>query len=257
MMQLRRGLLVSACLALLSAGPALAETSSTDLQWAQRVLTEKGYDIGGRANGQMTGPTRAALKAFQAANGLPQSGELDAATIARMTAVRTASPTMGTLSAPRPGTERVREADVKPRAAPTERVSTTGGGEVINPIIAPRELSGSGGAYTPQRPVSAEPGASGRSGDVAPVPFTPTPMPSSDSGASLMSYARPLVASVLAGTILALIGAWWMSGRRRRGSFAPASAEIEGRREPTFDRPAAGLTAGTPPSLTATRPGRR
>ena len=128
---------------------------------------------------------------------------------------------------------------------------------VINPIIAPRELSGSGGAYTPQRPVSAEPGASGRSGDVAPVPFTPTPMPSSDSGASLMSYARPLVASVLAGTILALIGAWWMSGRRRRGSFAPASAEIEGRREPTFDRPAAGLTAGTPPSLTATRPGRR
>jgi peptidoglycan hydrolase-like protein with peptidoglycan-binding domain len=267
MMTLRSALPVAFCLSVLvMAGTASAEPSIADIQWAQRVLTEKGFDIGGRANGQMTAQTHKALKAYQSANGLPASGELDNATVDKMMAGRKAQPTMGTLGAPRPGTDRRNlEKDVVPRAAPTQRVTTDEGGDVINtPSISGGAMGGGDPNWTP----SAGAPSGSRSGSAGAVPTTGgaapamvSPNPSADLSAttrtSWSDYARPAAAATFAGTLLALLGAWWMSGRRRRSSGdAPAPTPAH-RREPVFERPTGSRRRGDPdqgPSLTASRP---
>jgi len=59
------------------------------LQTAQRLLAEQGYDPG-PADGQMGNKTREALKQFQADRGLSQTGKVDAATRAALTGSQTA-----------------------------------------------------------------------------------------------------------------------------------------------------------------------
>lgn len=111
---------------LLTAGtPAFAEPSTADIQWAQSILRDKGFDIGGRANGQMTPQTRAALGAYQKSVGLPATGQLDQATVSRMMADREkkAAPTMGSLSKSQVG-QSAKEKEVVPRAAPTQRIDS-------------------------------------------------------------------------------------------------------------------------------------
>jgi peptidoglycan hydrolase-like protein with peptidoglycan-binding domain len=252
----RYGVLTVFCMALAVAVPALADPSIADVQWAQRLLTEKGFDIGGRANGQMTGQTRAALKAYQKSAGIPATGELDGATTARMLADRQAKPTGGTqgsLTAPKPGAPRVVERDVKPKAAPTERVDTAGGGENINPAVVVGGPVDSG-SFDPSAPVSRNGAMTGPDGQATPSPLLPTGPTESRS----VSYARPLVASVLLGTLIALIGAWWLSGRRRTAAAPEQVAASDGKRvEPTFGAaaPRAANTGG--PTLQAIRPRRR
>ncbi|HEY0834917.1 MAG TPA: peptidoglycan-binding domain-containing protein, partial [Azospirillum sp.] len=79
-----------------AAGPAQAQQAA-DVQWVQMFLKEKGFDIGGRANGQMTQGTRNALSAWQKSAGLPATGNLDAATTSKIMAERNAK-TAGTMN---------------------------------------------------------------------------------------------------------------------------------------------------------------
>jgi len=223
-----------------AAGSVHAESGVADIQWAQRILTEKGFDIGGRADGRMTPPTRAALKKFQAASGLPLSGELDAATVEKMMAGRPAKPGVGALSVPKPGS-RVVERDEKPRAAPTTRVGTEGGGDVVTPAIVAGVPQGAGD-FNPDRP----------SGGTDAGATTATPgVTSVAPRRSATDWLRPLLAAILAGVLAGIGGLWWMSGRRRRPTEdEPRSRRVavSERMEPTFDdAPAArGPIAETP-----------
>lgn len=218
-------------------GAAGAEPGIADIQWAQRILTEKGFDIGGRADGRMTPPTRAAIKKFQAASGLPQTGDLDAATVDKMMVGRPAKPGVGALSVPKPGS-RVVERDEKPRAAPTQRVGTEGGGDVVNPTIVSGVPQGAGD-FQPDRPASGGGAATPRAGE-APTPLGATPAaPVTPRSSSPADWLRPLLAAILAGVLAGFGGIWWLSGRPRRsrdeeptgrGAAAP-------RTDPVFEAP--------------------
>ncbi|MDQ2105736.1 peptidoglycan-binding domain-containing protein, partial [Azospirillum isscasi] len=128
---------------LLAGGPAGAQ-SAADIQWAQTILKGKGYNIGGRANGQMHAETKAALGKYQAANGLPVTNQLDKATIAKMMGEREgkAPPTVGNLAQQKVGgggpgqAPREPQREVVPRAAPTQRIDSgagsVGGGAQIS-----------------------------------------------------------------------------------------------------------------------------
>lgn len=117
--------LVVSALTMGTPGSAWAEASVADIQWAQTILKDKGYNIGGRAKGQMTPETRSALSAYQKSAGLPATGNLDQATIAKMMGEREskAAPTMGSLSKSQVGQTR-HDKEVAPRAAPTGRVES-------------------------------------------------------------------------------------------------------------------------------------
>ncbi|MBK1839435.1 peptidoglycan-binding protein [Azospirillum sp. YIM B02556] len=117
--------LVVSALTMATPGSARAEASVADIQWAQTILKDKGYNIGGRAKGQMTPETRSALSAYQKSAGLPATGNLDQATIAKMMSEREskAAPTMGSLSKSQVGQTR-HDKEVAPRAAPTGRVES-------------------------------------------------------------------------------------------------------------------------------------
>ncbi|WP_395452409.1 peptidoglycan-binding protein (plasmid) [Azospirillum melinis] len=117
--------LVVSALTMGTPGSARAEASVADIQWAQTILKDKGYNIGGRAKGQMTPETRSALSAYQKSAGLPATGNLDQATIAKMMGEREskAAPTMGSLSKSQVGQTR-HDKEVAPRAAPTGRVES-------------------------------------------------------------------------------------------------------------------------------------
>lgn len=116
---------VVSALTVAAPGSARAEASVADIQWAQTILKDKGYNIGGRAKGQMTPETRSALSAYQKSAGLPATGNLDQATINKMMGEREskAAPTMGSLSKSQVGQTR-HEKEVAPRAAPTGRVES-------------------------------------------------------------------------------------------------------------------------------------
>lgn len=130
---------VLAVLAGMAGAPALAnEPGAADVQWAQTILKEKGFNIGGRANGQMTPQTRAALSQYQKSVGLPATGNLDAATVAKMMGDRKPSGTVGNLASQKPGsTPKLTEREVTPRAATRSGdVHSQGGGDVmLGPIV--------------------------------------------------------------------------------------------------------------------------
>lgn len=162
-------------------GAALAEPSAADIQWAQIFLKEKGFDIGGRANGQMTPQTRSALGSYQKSVGLPASGQLDAATTARIMGEKEkkATPTMGSLSKSQIG-QSPREREVVPRAAPTQRVDS--GNETIG-----------GMAQFGSAPVSSGPSASSSSSASAPARAAPAPAarPSASASPATVASAIP------------------------------------------------------------------
>lgn len=232
---------VLVCLAFFAIPPALAEPSTADVQWAQRVLTEKGFDIGGRANGQMTATTRKALKAFQGSVGLPATGELDKATIDHMLTSRAKPSTMGTLGAPRPPSERkAPEKDVVPQASPSFSVQVEGGGEKL---IAPAAPTGGPAASGTLAADGSRALLSGGATSGSP-----------SSGWSLTSLLRPLAVLALIGTIGGLVSAWWFLGRRRAPMPPqPVRDPASSRREPVFDRTDTRPKADRRPTLTATR----
>ncbi|MFP5513965.1 MAG: peptidoglycan-binding domain-containing protein [Alphaproteobacteria bacterium] len=165
-------------LALGTPGSAWAEASTADIQWAQTFLKDKGYNIGGRAKGQMTPETRSALSAYQKSVGLPTSGNLDQATINKMMGEREkkAAPTMGSLSKSQVGQTR-QDREVAPRAAPTGRVES--GNESVG------GMAQFGGA-----PVSSSSSpASSSSGHSAPAAAPRSSAPAASS--AVMSSAAP------------------------------------------------------------------
>lgn len=182
--------------------PARAEASVADIQWAQTILKEKGFNIGGRAKGQMTPETRSALSAYQKSVGLPATGNLDQATIAKMMGEREkkASPTMGSLSKSQVGQTR-HEKEVTPRAAPTGRVES--GNESVGGMAqfggAPVSSSSSTSSTshsTPAAAPAARPAASAPASAAAPSSPTPqsAPRPSTNASASASEGPVPQAA---------------------------------------------------------------
>lgn len=177
--------------------PARAEASVADIQWAQTILKEKGFNIGGRAKGQMTPETRSALSAYQKSVGLPATGNLDQATIAKMMSEREkkASPTMGSLSKSQVGQTR-HEKEVKPRAAPTGRVES--GNESVGGMaqfggapVSSSSSSSSSASHSAPAP-AARPSASAPAS--AAVPSSPTPQSAPRPSASASEGPVPQAA---------------------------------------------------------------
>lgn len=159
--------------------PALAQQAG-DVQWAQTILKEKGFDIGGRANGQMTPQTRAALSAYQKSAGLPVTGQLDQTTVNKMMGDRQtkAVPTMGNLAQQRPGgggpgqAPREPQREVVPRAVPTTKIESSGGDVVGGAQFSssfPSQGAGSG-----SRPAAVEHIAPSTSSHSTPSHSTPS-----------------------------------------------------------------------------------
>ncbi|MBP2292593.1 peptidoglycan-binding domain-containing protein [Azospirillum rugosum] len=257
----------------LGVAPALAQ-SAADIQWAQTILKEKGYDIGGRANGTMHPQTKAALSKYQAAHGLPATGQLDKATIDKMMGERQnkAAPTVGNLAQQKIGgggpgqAPREPQREVVPRAAPTQRIDS-GNGEFAGgaqfsagPPATSSHSSGAASSGTPSSATASNsaPSSSASSGSASqgPVPQAaprasvsattpsgqPVPVvePPADSGSLLPAWAtnslRYIVMGVLALTVGGIGFGWWRSGR---ASSAPRNAPRDEaprdvRREPSF-----------------------
>ncbi|WP_284198514.1 peptidoglycan-binding domain-containing protein, partial [Azospirillum oryzae] len=170
--------------------PARAEPSVADIQWAQTILKEKGFDIGGRAKGQMTPETRSALSAYQKSVGLPATGNLDQATIAKMMGDREkkAAPTMGSLSKSQVGQTR-HEKEVTPRAAPTGRVES--GNESVGGMaqfggapVSSSSSSSSSASHSAAAP-AARPSASAPASAAAPSSPTPQSAPRPSASAAV------------------------------------------------------------------------
>ncbi len=250
----------------LSLNPALAQQQpgAADIQWAQTILKEKNYDIGGRANGQLTPQTRAALSRYQKDRGLPATGNLDQATIVKMMAERGAKApaTMGNLADPKTGAPAQGPRPVAREAAPraaqrTGDVDNVGGGEVtLGPVVrgAPGEVHAPGsvlGQPAPGAPQAA-PRASvtATTADGKEVPATA--LSKDEGGFSVPGWLRYAVMAVLAGTVGFIGLGWWRSGRP--SSAPPVRDEPrEMRREPSFAPRRDELTTGGLPRLSGER----
>ncbi|MCM8739301.1 peptidoglycan-binding protein [Azospirillum sp. A1-3] len=190
--------------------PARAEASVADIQWAQTILKEKGFNIGGRAKGQMTPETRSALSAYQKSVGLPATGNLDQATIARMMGEREkkASPTMGSLSKSQVGQTR-HEKEVTPRAAPTGRVES--GNESVGgmaqfggaPVSSSSSSSSSASHSAPTTAPAARPSASAPASAAAPSVPTPQSAPRPLTNASASASEGPVPQAAPRGAVSA------------------------------------------------------
>ncbi|HYG85638.1 MAG TPA: peptidoglycan-binding domain-containing protein [Azospirillum sp.] len=262
--------MVLAVLAGLGAGalcavPAMAQQPSAgDIQWAQTILKEKNYNIGGRANGQMTPETRSALSQYQKANGLPVTGNLDAATVNKMMAERGAKPsnTMGNLAQQKvggggPGQEPRQTREVVPRAAQrTGDVDNVGGGEAtLGPVVrgAPGEMPAAASSLSPGSAPQAAPRgsvtATTADGKVVPA----TALSKDEDGFKVPGWLRYVVMAVLAGTVGYLGIGWWRSGRATGSAPARDEDPREMRREPTFTPRREELTTGPLPRLSSGR----
>jgi hypothetical protein len=170
---------------------AWAQAGPADIQWAQDTLKSKGYDLGGRVSTKWTEGSKRALSNFQRANGLPATGELDAATMAKLGAARTVSPTMGTLGAPPPGGSAARttrhEAPPQPKAVPTGRVGSEGGESgVIGGVTLGHAPSTAPGGHAP---------ATAPGGHAPPASAFPAPHSAAVGGAQPHAAPAPRVQS--------------------------------------------------------------
>lgn len=223
----------------LTISPAAAEPSAADIQWAQQILREKGFDPG-RANGAFGPKTKQALTAYQRSVGLPPTGALDQATIDHMLRNRTVAPTMGTLTAPGapgqtlPATRS--EPPPVPRAVPTTPVDRAGSatGEPVTGISRSATGGTAGGGTTG----GAEP-APIASPRASVTRVTPDGAPASSGLAdiALPRWAHWLPLGLVAGAGMVFFMMWLMSGRRTK---RPATTARPIRREPVFETPGHG-----------------
>ncbi|WP_454017542.1 peptidoglycan-binding domain-containing protein [Azospirillum sp. Marseille-Q6669] len=275
----------------LLAGAPVRAQSTADIQWAQTILKDKGYNIGGRANGQMHAETKAALGKYQAAHGLPVTNQLDKATIAKMMGEREgkAPATVGNLAQQKVGgggpgqAPREPQREVVPRAAPTQRIDSgtgsVGGGAQFS--AGPPVTSSSSSSGGPSgAPASSVPATSATASSQGPVPqaaprasvtaTTPSGQPvpvveaPPDSGSMLPGWAangaRYGVMGVIGATVLGIGFAWWRSGRANASRPAPRNdGPRDQRREPSFGsgRRREELTTGALPPLSSGGRGRR
>lgn len=259
-----------------------------DVQWAQETLKSKGYDLGGRVSNRWTDGAKRALTAFQRANGLPATGELDGATMGKLSAARSASPSMGVLGAPSspgsPTATRRNEAPPQPKAAPTSRVGSSGTGDagVIGGVVlghAPPPSAVAPAAPTARSPAAGHAAANHAAGAPPAVPVprvvseeapSPTAAPraqvigadgaaaggvlAADEGFKAANWMRYGVGGLLAAALAAMGIGWWRSGRPK----APGEYDDEGERllrarlEPSFGKDD-GPRGGLPPLTAPTR----
>lgn len=278
---------------LLTGAPVRAQ-STADIQWAQTILKDKGYNIGGRANGQMHAETKAALGKYQAAHGLPVTNQLDKATIAKMMGEREgkAPATVGNLAQQKVGgggpgqAPREPQREVVPRAAPTQRIDSgtgsVGGGAQFSagpPVTSSSSSSGGpSGAPASSAPATSAtvfsqghgqgpvPQAAPRASVTATTPSgQPVPVvEAADSGSMLPAWAangaRYGVMGLIGATVLGIGFAWWRSGRASAARPAPRNdGPRDQRREPSFGsgRRREELTTGALPPLSSGGRGRR
>ncbi len=223
------GLALAVSLALAAAG--VAARGSADLQWAQQVLKDKGFDVG-KPNGEMSQKTRAALSSYQRISNLPVTGELDAGTTASLLASRTQPSGGGQLALP-PAPSRAqpqsRDAGAaKPLAAPSARVDVVGAmGDSGVPRAAPSGAVST--LATGGLPGQAPSMAKGREGD---------------EGLSLIvtsSWVRNLVIGVIALFFAGFAVMWWRSGQKpAHRPYGGTVGDLQGRElaaerlEPSF-----------------------
>lgn len=265
--------MVAMALLLLSAVPAATaqeqQANGATIQWAQQILDQQGF-YQGRASGKMDSATAAAIAAYQKKQGLKATGRLDQGTIDRMMRDQPERTGVGNLADPNSRARasqpvNLREADVKPNAAPaaaavdrgqgsestvlgvsrggadmpaarTTAPSVTGGGNQPAPSAAgsmPSVNAGSAGAdpaAAPRSSVEAEVTHEGVEGDEG---FNP---------ASLPDWVRYGLIGSIGALLVGMLGFWWGSGRRqvkpaakaagRRSAPPPAPGGV--RREPTL-----------------------
>jgi hypothetical protein len=235
----------------LSAGGASA-ASKADIQWAQTVLKERGFDPG-PARGELNERTRSALSAFQKKNGIPVTGRLDDATVQRLMQGRETSSTMGNLAAPRSSNGagggassagRGAAEPAKPKAAPTTAVQSSGPAvenllESVRRSDAPASSGGDPApSAAPRAAITADGAAAGaQTGAVAGAG-------QAEGGFDLSrlvapAWVRGLIWVLVAAVALAGGLVWWLSGRRpRAGKGRPVRgggpAPLRERREPTL-----------------------
>lgn len=238
-----------------AAGPAFAGPKGTaDVQWAQQVLKEKGFDPG-KPTGEMTPKTHAALSAYQRSVGLPVTGALDGATTARLLSGKGPAATMGNLAAPSAAAHGGGTRDgaghptaPAPHAAPAARVEALGGptgAAVISAVgasVAPAPRAVPSGSVTTAAPPPVLPG------QAPPPPATAAEESGGVAAIEAPGWVRGLVVALIGGIFTGFGVLWWRSGRRSGGlegapSLSVASAERE-RREPGFGPGPGGSAAG-------------
>ncbi|WP_165772215.1 peptidoglycan-binding domain-containing protein [Niveispirillum lacus] len=275
-------------LSLLTVAPsAMAQDNQPNgatIQWAQQILDQQGF-YQGRASGKMDSATAAAIAAYQKKNGLRATGRLDQATIDSMMRGRPERTGVGNLADPNSRARasqpvNLREADVKPTAAPTAAAvdrgqgteSTVlgvsrGGGEVAATLATtppaassslappPAAASGMGGsdlanpAAAPRSTVETEVTHEGPQGAAG---FNP---------ASLPDWVRYGVIGGIGALLVGMLGFWWGSGRRQVKPAARTKASGRptppppppgpARREPTLGGPPPGPGGRRDPVFTA------
>lgn len=284
-------------LLLLSTAPVATaqdqQPNGATIQWAQQVLDQQGF-YQGRASGKMDSATAAAIAAYQKKHGLKATGRLDQGTIDRMMRDQPERTGVGNLADPGSRAKasqpvNLREADVKPNAAPAAAAVDRGQGSE-NTVLgvsrggadlpAARATVPSGGA-TSAAPSAAGPAPSVSTGGNA-AATDPTAAPRSSvetevtheaaegeggfDPASLPDWVRYGLIGGVGALLVGMLGFWWGSGRRqvkpaakakgRRAAAPPVAGAV--RREPTLGGNAPQAGGRREPAFTApTRDPRR
>lgn len=282
-----QGLMMAAVVAALlaTAPPAFAQGAANpaDVQWAQETLKSKGYDLGGRVSNRWTDGAKRALTAFQRANGLPATGVLDSATMGKLSAARSASPSMGVLGAPSspgsPAAARRNEAPPQPKAVPTGRVGSSGTGDagVIGGVVLghapppsavapagtpPRAAPGAPPAVPVPRVASEEspsPAAAPRAQVIGADGAPAGGVLAADEGFRAANWMRYGVGGLLAAALAAMGIGWWRSGRPKApGEYDDDEGErlLRARLEPSFGKDNDDPRDSLPPLTAPARPRR-
>lgn len=244
------------------------QPNSATIQWAQQILDQQGL-YQGRASGKLDSATAAAIAAYQKKNGLKSTGRLDQATIDLMLKAQPERKGMGNLLDPNSRAKasqpmNLREADVKPKAAPAAAAVDRGEGSESTVLGVSRggaELPAAGSAPALRNALPPAPSASpapsvGRTAALADA-VGPTAAPHSSvetevtpemaaqqqgfdpSNISAPDWLRYGLMGGIGALIIGMLGFWWGSGRRstkkpaaRRPATPPPAAPA--RREPTL-----------------------
>lgn len=274
-------------LLLLSAVPAATAQdqgpNAATIQWAQQILDQQGF-YQGRASGKMDSATAAAIAAYQKKNGLKGTGRLDQGTIDSMMRGRPERTGVGNLADPSSRAKasapvNLREADVKPQAAPVATSVDRGGGTESTvlgvsrggtdlPAATHQQQAALPQTATPSASPAPSVGSSNAQPDAAPRSSVETEVthetPEEAGGFnpdSLPDWVRYGLMGAIGALLVGMLGFWWGSGRRqvkpapkakgRRPAPPPPPAGGAVRREPTLGGPAPGPNGRREPVITA------
>lgn len=251
--------------------------NSATIQWAQQILDQQGL-YQGRASGKLDSATAAAISAYQKKQGLKATGRLDAGTIARMMQDQPERKGVGNLADPgsraKHSQPMLREADIKPQAAPSAPSVDRGEGQettLLGVSRGPTDLpaarsSGSTSAILPPAPSTSPPPAVRNEAGPTAAPRdsvdtevtleTPEASPFDPANWTVPNWARFGLIGAIGLLLLGMLGNWWLGGRRGAKARRPAPTRTtpagpvrveptlssgplrpDGRREPVFTAP--------------------